>query len=217
MTSPEGAAAERGTSRLRDVRIDWFYSGRTDLSAGTGATAAEQLLPLAGAILLPLWLVLDVVLAGTPWTFWQWVIAMGLAPDLGGGVVANGLNSCKRFYHTPAHEGEGAFVRAAKNHCLFTAFHVHPIIVYALWAPDHVWVGLGWYVLLLLSVGAVRAVPLYLARPVAFLLAGAAIVAQPAADSSIPHLEWLVPLLFLKIVLGHAVQEEPYRPLERSL
>jgi hypothetical protein len=200
-----------------DVRIDWFYSGRTDLSAGTGATATEQLLPLAGAILLPVWLVLAVVSAGTIWTFWQWIIALALAPDLGRGVVANGLNSCKRFYHTPAHEGEGAFVRAAKNHWLFTAFHLHPIIVYAMWAPDYLWVGLVWYGVLLLSVAVVRAVPLYLARPVAFLLVGAAIVAQPAVVPSIPHLEWLVPLLFLKIVLGHSVQEEPYRPVERSL
>jgi hypothetical protein len=201
---------------MRDVRIDWSYSGRTDLSAGTGATIVEQLLPLVGAILLPLWLVLDVVLAGMAWSIWQWAVALVLAFDLGGGAVANGLNSCKRFYHTPAREGEGALVRAVKNHWVFTGLHLHAVIVYALWSPDHLWVGLAWYVLLLLSVGTVGAAPLYLARPVAFLLVGAVLVAQPDIGPSVPHLEWLVPLLFLKIVLGHAVREEPYRPAAPS-
>jgi hypothetical protein len=139
-----------------------------------------------------------------------------LAFDLGGGAVANGLNSCKRFYHTPARAEDGPLVRAVKNHWLFTALHLHPVIVYAVWAPDHLWVGVAWYALLLLSVGAVAAVPLYLARPVAFLLVGAAIVAGPAVAPSIEHLEWLLPLLFLKIVLGHAVREEPYRPAGQS-
>jgi hypothetical protein len=135
---------------------------------------------------------------------------------LGGGVVANGLNSCKRFYHSPVKPDEGALVRAAKNHRIFTALHLHPVVVYAIWTPDHLWVGLAWHILLLLSAGAVAAVPLYLARPAAFLLVGAVLVVQSDMVPSVPHLEWLVPLLFLKIVLGHAVREEPYRPAGSS-
>ncbi len=197
---------------MQDVRIDWAYSGRTDLSAGTGATTAEKLLPLAGAILLVLWVVLDVVRAGTDWSAWQWALALALAFDLGGGAVANGLNSCKRFYHSPARESEGGLVRLVKNHWLFAALHLHPVLAYAVWAPAGLWVGVAWYVALLLSVAAVRAVPLYLSRPVAFLLVGAVLVVQTNSAPDIPHLDWLVPLLFLKIVLGHCVREEPYRP-----
>jgi hypothetical protein len=27
-----------------------------------------------------------------------------------------------------------------------------------------------------------------------------------------PGLEWIVPILFVKVILGHLVREEPYRP-----
>lgn len=65
------------------------------------------------------------------WNYWQIAVALFLAFDIGGGMVCNSLNSCKRFYHSPLKEGENATVRLAKNHLAFSVIHIHPIkIIY---------------------------------------------------------------------------------------
>jgi hypothetical protein len=69
-----------------------------------------------------------------------------------------------------------------------------------------------WYIGLINSVLVVYFIPLYLKRPIAFLLISIAIVAHQYLIPLGSGFEWLVPLIFLKIVYGHSVREEPYRP-----
>jgi hypothetical protein len=72
--------------------------------------------------------------------------------------------------------------------------------------------GVGWYLALLASTVLVSATPLYLRRPLAMLLVLLSLLANYGI-SPVPGFEWLMPGLFLKIVYGHTVREEPYRPL----
>ena len=130
-------------------------------------------------------------MSGVPATSaWQWAVLVFFAYDIGGGAVANMLNSCKRFYHTPAEPGEGAFIRAAKNVRVFTAIHVHPIIAAALLGGS-VSNAVAWYVALQIAVWLVLATPLYLRRPLATLLW------PPPIHESSPEAVLLLPPLTL--------------------
>lgn len=193
-------------------KIAWDYSGPTDPLVGSGATSAERLMGYGGAGVVTALLVWLSYTSGVPATSgWQWAVLVFFAYDIGGGAVANMLNSCKRFYHTPAKPGEGAIIRAAKNVRVFTAIHVHPIIAAALLGGS-VGNAVAWYVVLQVSVWLVLAAPLYLRRPLATLLTVLAVI---AASSLLPlgaGLEWFIPCLFIKMVMGHAVPEEPYAP-----
>jgi hypothetical protein len=57
----------------------------------------------------------------------------------------------------------------------------------------------------------VHITPLYLKRPVAMLIITTGIMMNFYVLPSISGFEWLMPLLFLKIVYAHSVMEEPYR------
>ncbi|HZG74250.1 MAG TPA: hypothetical protein VEZ72_00205, partial [Paenibacillus sp.] len=87
--------------------VDWTYEGKPDFSSGTGATRAERTLALGSAAIVP-----GVVLAlwatgDYEWGLLQLAAALALAFDVGGGLISNALNSCKRFYHTPPKPSEG--------------------------------------------------------------------------------------------------------------
>jgi hypothetical protein len=90
---------------------------------------------------------------------------------------------------------------------------VHPILIALLFEADR-WAtyGLLWYALLMLSVAVVLRTPLYLRRPASFLAILLATLINFFFVAPIPGFEWLAPLLFMKIVYGHIVREEPYRP-----
>lgn len=194
-------------------QVEWRYRGKPDLAVGTGASAAERLLVhAAGAVaalaFVPLWL------AGYQgWDGWVYLVCAVVAFDIVGGVVANATNSCKRFYHTPADPQDPGHVRFLKSGINFALLHVHTILL-GTFIPGSagLLVGLIWYLGLIASVVAVRATPLYLQRPVAFALIVGAILANQYAAGLGDGLEWVVPLLFIKIVYGHTVREEPYRP-----
>jgi hypothetical protein len=148
-----------------------------------------------------------------PWTVWQYVIAGLIALDVLGGVVANALNSCKRFYHAPLQAEETGLMALVKNHYVFAALHVQPLIVGLIFGNLN-WVhGLGWYTILLVASVLVLQLPLYLQRPFAFGMIMFAILLNSYIIPPIPGFEWLIPALFLKIVYGHLVREEPYRPV----
>lgn len=58
--------------------------------------------------------------------------------------------------------------------------------------------------------------PLYLQRPVSMLIIVTALLINGYFVSSPTGMMWLIPVLFLKIVYGHTVKEEPYRPETES-
>ena len=133
------------------VHIDWKYSGKPNVMFGTGATATEQALVwifgLTGTAILG-WMAWT---RSLPWAWWQYVIAGVMALDVLGGVVANSLNSCKRFYHAPLQPEETGSTAFAKNHLGFTALHVHPLIAALFFGTTSWGYGLIWYAALILA------------------------------------------------------------------
>lgn len=191
--------------------IEWTYSGKPDGFFGTGATQAEQnLVWLFGVVSTALlsWFWWHNAM---DWYWWQYAIALLLALDVLGGVVANSLNSCKRFYHSPVQPEETGFTALAKNHFIFTALHVHPIIIGLLFGNMNLSYGAIWYFVLVTFSGNILRMPLYLHRPAAMGIIMLAILVNYYIIPPIAGFEWFIPALFLKIVYGHIVQEEPYR------
>jgi hypothetical protein len=192
--------------------IDWTYHGKPDFLLGTGATKAEQALgwtaSLFGAGLFGYFYWMDTF----HWAGWQYLVAGLLAFDVIGGVVANSLNSCKRFYHSSARADEPAYTPLVKNHLAFTAFHVHTILVALLYERTNLLYGFFWYALLVAFTVAILKTPLYLRRPLAFLFIALAILLNLYFVTPVAGFEWLVPALYIKILYGHLVREEPYRP-----
>ncbi|MCU0492828.1 MAG: hypothetical protein MUD01_14650, partial [Chloroflexaceae bacterium] len=58
--------------------------------------------------------------------------------------------------------------------------------------------------------------PLYLQRPVAFFCYTLALLLNLLASPT-PGLEWVVPMLFLKLLICHLLKEAPFRPDEERL
>ena len=193
------------------TNIEWKYSGKPDGFFGTGATQAEQNL---------VWLfgILSTALLGwywwsnaMDWSWWQYAIALLLALDVLGGVVANSLNSCKRFYHSPIQPEEIGFTALAKNHFIFTALHIHPLIIGLIFGNINLTYGAMWYFILVTFSGNILRLPLYLHRPAAMGIIMLAILVNYYVLPPVAGFEWFIPALFLKIVYGHIVREEPYR------
>jgi hypothetical protein len=199
------------------VNIDWDYHGKPDALLGSGANRSEQVLVYA-ASLIGILLFLYFYLRQTwDWDWWGYLIAALIAADIFGGVVANALNSCKRFYHAPLKVNEIGLTRLLKNPYFFSTLHVYPLLV-ALIYPSGDWLyGLAWYAALLISTVIVCRVPLYLQRPTSFFIIVMAVTGNLYIIDPVHGFEWLVPLLFFKIIYGHLVREEPYRPIETEV
>lgn len=194
--------------------IDWSYSGSTDISCGTGATNAERFLGYLGGF-TGLILYIFFSLRGIyPWNCYQYLIGGALAFDVAGGLVCNCLNSCKRFYSSPLQSNETSLiVRIVKQHRIFTLMHIHPFIIQLTFgSSEHFYYGIFWYSMLQLSALIVVQSPLYLQRPISMFLCLISLILNYYIIPSIDGFEWLIPSLFMKIIYGHLVQEEPYRP-----
>lgn len=196
----------------RAPNIDWTYEGTPDPIAGTGASWAEHLLMwfagLGGAGLI-------IFLAHGHWVGWTWLetaIAAVIAFDLIGGAVAMNLNSAKRFYHSPPQPSERGMVLFMKRGFYLPATHVHPMLIYFLYKPDAYLAGIAIYFATAVSVALVRLVPLYLSRPLAIFFVLLSVLVNAYVLRTVPGFEWMLPVLFLKVVLGFGVREEPYRP-----
>lgn len=193
------------------VVIDWNYSGKPDEFFGTGATTAERALVWTVGLFATALLGWVLWTRSVPWTIWQYLVAGLMALDVFGGVVANALNSCKRFYHVPLQPEEKGLTRLAKNPLAFAALHVHPLLVVFLFGGP--WThGAFWYAALLLSAWMLLQMPLYLQRPTALGLILIAFLLNQYMLQPVWGFEWLLPALFLKLIYGHLVREEPYRP-----
>lgn len=194
------------------ANINWNYSGKTDFLLGTGATDTEQILGwITGLVGASLYGYLYLTHA-LNWAWWQYILAGFLAFDVIGGVVANSLNSCKRFYHTAAKPDEPKYTAFFKNHLAFSALHIHTLLIAILFGATNYFYGIFWYVFLMAGTTIIINTPLYLKRPVAFLAISLALLLNIYVIFPVQGFEWLVPALMIKILYGHLVKEEPYRP-----
>lgn len=194
------------------VNIQWEYHGKADFLVGTGATWIEKTLVWTASLLGAGMMLYLARSSALDWRWWQTLVAAALAFDVIGGVVANSVNACKRVYHAPVQADEPAYAPFFKNHLAFSALHVHPLLVALLFGSGQLFYGIFWYGLLLLASWQILDVPLYLRRPTAFLIIIASLLINQYLLPPVAGFEWLVPALYLKILYGHLVREEPYRP-----
>jgi hypothetical protein len=197
--------------KLMNTKIEWEYSGKPDELMGTGATKTEKTLAYLSGLIVPIFLVFLGVKGIVHWTWWQWIISIAIGADISAGSVANALNSCKRFYHSSIKPGEEKY-RLAKNPVFFSTLHIYPLIIWFAFDRANWMFAVVWYTLLIFSTWVIGQIPLYLRRPVSILIVVSVILANAYLLSPVPGFEWLAPLLFLKIIAGHSVREEPYRP-----
>lgn len=179
---------------------------------GSGATRAEKCLATLVGLLGAAGIAGLAIAYGVQWNWVQYILAMAIAFDVTGGVVANGLNSAKRDHFGPGTERpETRGMKLVRRPVLFTALHVHPIVIALAFSATLWWWGVLWYLFTLAGTATVRRTPLYLQRPVA--LAFCAFATMAAFFIPAPELwAWFPVMLTMKLVLAHAVQEEPYRP-----
>lgn len=173
-------------------------SGFWDRLVGPGMTASETALvvsvSLASALLVGLYL----ASLGMSWI--QILVGAVIAFDVIGGAVCNMTDTTKRWYHRSG--------RTATDHLAFIGLHLLHIALVA-WIfrdPGFDWqfmlvIG-GW---LLISAITVLSLPDLLKRPGAVTLYLIAFAAALYAVGPTPGLEWFVPVLFVKLLLGHAV------------
>ena len=196
-----------------DVNINWSYRGKADFLLGAGATKAEQTIAwVASFVGASLYGYLFLTHAFS-WTWWQYILAGLLSFDVIGGIVANSLNSCKRFYHTAAKADEPPYTAFFKNHFVFSALHIHTLLIAILFGSTNYFYGVFWYLFLMAGTIMIINTPLYLKRPLAFLVISLALLLNSYVIFPVQGFEWLVPALMIKILYGHLVKEEPYRPL----
>ncbi len=199
MKGPETVRPERTGLGPRPGTIGWW-----DRSIGPGATRSENVLVLLWGLLGAAAITTYALWADLGWSAPRLAAVALLAFDVGGGVPANAYSSAKRWFHRPR---QGFW-----EHFAFPLVHVHPFAL-ALLFP-----GFGWgtatvvYVYLLAAAAAILIVPLYLKRPVAFVLYCAALLGGLYALDAPQGLEWFVPLFFLKLLVAHLLSEEAHRP-----
>jgi len=201
---------KKGERIMENKKIRWEYEGKPDYINGTGAYTEEKVLGFFAASLLPVLMVYQLATGHMQWNFIQIAIGLYFALDLGGGLVSNALNSCKRYYDSPIKPEETGVAGALKKLPVFIAMHVHPLVVGLLFNDMNWAYAITWYAVFLISVLIVHNTPLYLKRAVGKLLTMIAIVASFYLFAPVAGFEWFIPVLFMKIVTGHLIPEEPY-------
>lgn len=174
--------------------------GLWDRLVGPGMRPSETLLVLAasvgGSLAAGLWLTASGAGLLT--------IAVGtlLGLDIIGGAVCNATETTKRWYHRPE--------ATTADHLAFVALHLLHVaaVAWLLRGPAFdgtyfVLIG-GW---LIASALLVVAAPGYLKRPIAAALYLGAVALALYATGLTSGLEWFVPALFLKLLMGHLVPE----------
>ena len=182
--------------------------GLWDRLIGPGATAAESNLTAVWMLACTVAVVGYALLANLDWSSVQLAVVAFVALDVGGGISDNASNSAKRWFHR---SGQGA-----RQHLLFVVAHVHPFIL-AFVFPAFEWsTAAALYIYLVAAALVVVFVPLYLKRPVAFVLYCGAILVGLYGFSFPVGLEWFVPFFFLKLLLAHLLPETAYRPKDNE-
>jgi hypothetical protein len=142
---------------------------------------------------------------GAPWSLLEYVVSALLALDLFGGVAVNASGAAKRWYHRP---GQGS-----RQQMGFIALHGLHIAAVGLLFRESIWpFFLVVYSILLFSALLVIVAPPAIQRPVAFLTFLGACFASIYCLGPTPHLQWFLPVLFMKLLVAHLVVEHPYPP-----
>ncbi|MEP0921390.1 hypothetical protein [Leptolyngbya sp. FACHB-711] len=181
-------------------------AGLWDRLIGPGATPAENTLIVVssiagtfGAVLRLWWLGFDPL---------HLVIGAILSFDILGGAVCNATDTTKRWYHRP----EVTWVQ----HLAFVLLHLtHVAIVSWLFrdSPQFDWHYFGLISsYLLIATLVVVSVRSYLKRPIAAGLYLVVIAIELYGISPTPGIEWFIPTLFLKLLIGHLVPEQLQSP-----
>lgn len=199
------------------MNISWIppqrrkgWRGYWDGFVGPGATSTEEWLQLLGGLALTALALLVFFLRfpGEP-TLTQIAILTVLTFDLSGGIITNATSTAKRWYHR---EGQGW-----QHHLVFVLPHgIHLALLVWLFPGFVWWLFLLFYGYLVAATLLVLHTPLYLQRPMAFICYAGVILFNglfiPTAG-----LEWVIPFLFLKLLIGHLLKEAPFRPVEERL
>jgi hypothetical protein len=181
------------------------WPGQWDSFIGPGATRAENALILGAALAAGVALPLYAGLAGLGWTALQLLAGTLIAADLAGGVVANAAAPAKAWYHRA---GQGL-----RQHLAFILAHGAHLFVVAWLFRGMDWTFFAVYYGYLVGAAlVVLLVPLYVQRPVAFLLYAGALVIHDYTVLPVAGLEWFVPIFFLKLLIAYLLREAPYRP-----
>ncbi len=184
---------------------------------GRGATRAEQTLTLlAGAAGTAIVLAVCIIRFGDDWSLLAYVLVAIIALDVLGGIVANALNAAKRDHHGPPPADDSRTNRVLRDPVLFSALHIQPIVLAIVVPPHAWWWGVGWYLATLAAVVIITRVPLSLQRPAAFAVGMLAAVVAASVVAAPPGLEWVPLAMVLKLVMAHAVREEPYRAQKQA-
>lgn len=169
--------------------------GVLDHLVGPDATFTERILVVGTAAGLA---TVTIFLAGE-WTTLQYAVAVLVALDLGGGIVANATHSGKSWFHRDE--------RSPSRRFAFVAGHVHPFAISVVFAPiDPLYGGVVYLGLL-----AATAVVLWAPRSLKPSFAFAAVTALVVVDGILVVLpagiDWFVPVFALKLLVGHLVQK----------
>ena len=119
-----------------------------------------------------------------------------IGADLFGGVWANATPAATRWYH-----GRGQGPREMLG---FSALHLHPFVVAALYRDRDRTFALGNYAYLLAATVATAATPAPARRAVALLLCCGGVWLNTAVWRPTPGMSWFAPVFFLKLLVSHA-------------
>jgi len=178
--------------------------GLWDRLIGPGATLAETTLILVSALTGTIAAALRLGLL----EFDLLHVAVGavLGFDILGGAVCNATDTTKRWYHRP----EVRWVQ----HMAFVLPHLVYVALVAWLFQSRA--GFDWNyfstvsICLLFATIVVLVVPAYLKRPVAMGLYLVAMAVGLYTVGLTTGLEWFIPALFLKLLIGHLVPEQLY-------
>lgn len=128
-------------------------------------------------------------------------VAAMLGADLGGGVWANATPTARWWFH-----GRGQGPREA---LLFSAAHLHPFLVAALWRERDWRFAWGNYTYLLAATAAISSSPPQFRLPISLGLTSGAVGLNTVIWKPTPGLAWFAPVFFLKLLVSHAATLPP--------
>jgi hypothetical protein len=184
-------------------------AGAWDKFIGPGATRAEFWILIAVSLAAGAAVPAYALAKDLGWNTSRLVVGGLLAMDLGGGVFANATSAAKRWYHR---RGQG-FIQ----HLSFVALHgMHVFLVAWLFRSMDWRFFLIVYGYLLATTIFILSTPLYLQRPLALLVTTGAFLLDMHAFNPVAGMQWFVPVLFLKLTMGHLLKEAPFQPEGRG-